>query len=981
MSSKTATYKPGTQIGVHRVERVEPLENMHGTYIELTHTKTGARHIHIAVEEDNQTFLVLFPTVPTDSTGVAHILEHVCLAGSERFPVKDPFFSMIPRSLNTFMNAFTSSDWTCYLFSTRNTKDFFNLLDVYLDASFFPRIEEESFNQEGHRLEFEQGDDPTSGLRFKGVVFNEMKGAMASAGAVMGRSIGKALFPDLTYANNSGGEPSDIPNLTWEQLKNFHAEHYHPSNALFFTYGNLPLEQILSEIETKALSRFDKIDVDVSIPDQKRFSAPQVFEDTYPLSKEEDPSKKSEALVAWGTTNVSNSFDILALKVLREVLLGNPGAPLHKALITSGLGEALADGTGFQDNYKEAVFAAGLKGIADSDAKKVEQIVIDTLEKLANEGVDQEQVDAAIHQLEIESREVSNAGFPYGFKVFFNLAGSYIYGGDPYRALQFDEDVATLQKERAAGPFFENLIRRFLLDNTHRSLIILRPDQEKDDKSLQAELARLAEIEKGLTEDDKAKIVARAKALKDRQELKQDVSVLPTLELSDVPMDFEDVPSQTEKIGGATVGLFPQPTNGITYIDIRSDFTGLDDRLKDYLPLFAFAVPKMGAAGDDYVKMSTRIAAYTGGIAAGAGVRPIAGEEGAFRSSLTVAGKSLARNHEKFVGILKDLLTDVTFEPKRLKEVISQYKTQREAFVVQAGMMLATSLASSNLSAVAAMNERLSGLAGLKFLKDLAKLGEDELGSVIADLNAVKDYLFRNNALNICVTSDEKNFPEIKSLLEDTLSALPSEPAPIANAPSAKLGGKNQARTTAVPVVYNAKVVPTVGFTHPDAPALFVLGNLMKSTYLHREIREKGGAYGSDSSLDFEKALFTFWSYRDPNVVRTFNVFDSAVKEVIDNPIEADDLKEAILRSCSEIDPLESPDLKGRRRFFDELAGYSIGLKAKFKQGLLEVKAEDVKRVAETYLTSEGSLAIVGNPEKIAEGNKELGDIFEVAAI
>ncbi|MCA1839181.1 MAG: insulinase family protein, partial [Actinobacteria bacterium] len=204
---------------------------MHGTYIELTHSKTGARHLHIAVEEDNQTFLVLFPTVPKDSTGVAHILEHVALAGSERFQVKDPFFSMIPRSLNTFMNAFTSADWTCYLFSTRNTKDFFNLLDVYLDASFFPRIDEESFKQEGHRLEFEQGDDPESGLRFKGVVFNEMKGAMASAGAVMGRTLGKALFPDLTYANNSGGDPSDIPNLTYEQLKNFHAEHYHPSNA------------------------------------------------------------------------------------------------------------------------------------------------------------------------------------------------------------------------------------------------------------------------------------------------------------------------------------------------------------------------------------------------------------------------------------------------------------------------------------------------------------------------------------------------------------------------------------------------------------------------------------------------------------------------------------------------------------------------------------------------------------------------------
>ncbi|MCA1841230.1 MAG: insulinase family protein, partial [Actinobacteria bacterium] len=791
-----------------------------------------------------------------------------------------------------------------------------------------------------------------------------------------------ALFPDLTYANNSGGDPSDIPNLTYEQLKNFHAEHYHPSNARFFTYGNLPLEQILDEIESKALSRFAKIDVDVSIPHQKRFTTPVLFEETYPLSKEEDEAKKAEALVAWATTKVSDSFEMLALKVLREVLLGNPGAPLHRALIASGLGEALADGTGFHDSYKEAVFAAGLKGISDQDADKVQQLVIDTLEGLATNGVDKEQVDAAIHQLEIEAREVSNAGFPYGFKVFFTLAGAYIYGGDPYKALQFDEDVAKLQKEREAGPFFENLIRRFLLDNKHRALIVLRPDKEKDEKALKIELDKLAKTEKALSDGDIAQIVAQAAALKQRQEQKQDVSVLPTLELTDVPMDFEDVPHEIETIEGATVGLFAQPTNGISYIDIRADFSGLQDRLKDYLPLFAFAVPKMGAAGDDYVKMSTRIAAYTGGIGAGVGVRSIAGEDGNFRSSFTISGKSLARNHAQFIGILQDLLTDVRFEPKRLKEVINQYKTSREAFVVQAGMMLATSLASSKLSAVALMGERLQGLTGLKFLKEIAKLEEGQLGAVIDDLNAVREYLFRNNALTVCVTSDEKNFPEIVGLLTDTFKAMPATSVAVQTPPTLKLEVKHEARTTAVPVVYNAKVIPTVSFTHPDAPSLFVLGNLMKSTYLHREIREKGGAYGSDSSLDTEKGLFTFWSYRDPNVVRTFGVFDSAVKEVIDNPIEADDLKEAILRSCSEIDPLESPDIKGRRRFFDDRAGYSIGLKAKFKQGLLEVTVEDLKRVAQTYLSgSTGAKAIVGSPEKIAEANKELGDEFEVSAI
>jgi len=982
--------------GGYRIERVEPLEHLRGRYFELTHLPTGARHIHIACDDQNNSFAVLFPTVPTDSTGIAHILEHVVLAGSRRYPVRDPFFSMIPRSLSTFMNAMTSSDSTIYPFSTRNTKDFFNLLQVYLDATFFPLLSEEAFKQEGHRLEFERFDDPSSGLRFKGVVFNEMKAHMATAQHAMHESIGRALFPDLTYAQQSGGDPEKMPDLTWQQLGEFHAVHYHPSNAYFYTYGNLPMEAILEQIEKGALARLDRIEVELAIPDQKRFDGPREFHTGYPLPRNEDPNRKSQVLIGWLTTHVGDSFEVFSIKVLEEVLLANAASPLRKALVDSGFGNALADGTGFHRSYQEAPFCAGLKGIDPDAAGQVEAVVLQTLERLVKEGVDPQLVDAAIHQLEISQREVSNAGFPYSLRVYFQLAGAYHYGGDPYRSLRFDEDLGRLEQERRSGSYFESLIRRWFLDNPHRVRIVLTPDQELDENRTRAELARLSEIEGSFSETEKRALVDEAKRLKQLQEAEQDLSALPTLELSDVPMKFEDVPHQIEQIGGARVGFFPQPTNGISYIDIRADFSGIPDELKDYLGLFANAVPRMGAGSDDYLKMAARIEAYTGGIYAGAGVRPLAGREG-FRQSFSLSGKALARNHQPFVEILKDFLSAVYFEPKRLKEVLAELRVQKEASVVPGGNAYARMLAASKLGPIGRFEERLSGLTQLKLLKELARLEEGELEGVIANLTAIRDRLFSRGALQICVTTEEEHLDELRRLLEELLKAIPSVPhapsgEPIPRSPEGTAGdwsdaaltpmNKHEARTTAVPVAYNVKVFPTVGFTNPDAPPLMVLSNFLRTTFLHREVREKGGAYGARASFDRESGYLTFSSYRDPQIARTYQAFDEAVNQVLKEDLDAEEVKEAILSSCRDVDPLLSPDTKGRRRFFDDLAGYTLELQSKFKRGLLETTSQDLKRVAATYLRDkQAALATIGDPAKVEEANRAMGGIFEVSPV
>ncbi len=912
-----ATKQSVGTIGGYTVLRREPLERLEGAFIQLEHERTGARHIHIECGDDNNGFTILFPTPPRDSTGVAHILEHVVLAGSQRFPVHDPFFSMTRRSLATFMNAFTSADWTAYPFSTRNAKDFSNLLDVYLDATFYPRLEQDAFMQEGIRFEFEIPDDPRSGLRYKGIVFNEMKGALASPAAAMQRAMGKALFPELTYEHVSGGDPEHIPELTWQELRDFHASHYHPSNAFFYTYGDRPLEATLEAIERNVLSRFERISIDSSIPFVKRFSQPASLTEPYPAVAGEDNSRRSQALTAWVTVPSSDSFRLLSLKVLTEVLLSNSGSPLRKALIDSKLGTAMADGTGLQDDYKESVFGAGLKDIRTEDSSKVEQVVLDTLTKLAKVGVDPAQVDAVIHRLEFEKRERSNAGFPYALKVMFSCLPAYNYGGDPYASMNFDADLARLQQERKDGRWFESVIRTELLDNSHRALLTIVPDPDLEDRKHKKELERLALIEATLSEPDRNKIVEDALRLKSAQDARQDLSVLPTLELSDIPMKFEPLAPRSTAIGGASVDFYVLPTNGVTYLDIRSAFV--------------------------------------------------------------VSGRALDRNVKPFVEILADLTSRLEIDPARLKEIIAETATRLESSLANLGFQFAILLAQSKLTPEGALNERLQGIRMLHSMRELAKLDEQQLGPVIDELQAIRTALFRAEAIQVVVTCEESTVATVSEHLASLVESLPTErektrsPKPPAQDPVP------EARIAPVPVAFNVRTFKTVRYTNADAPALLVLANYLRDTFLHKELREKGGAYGGYAQASTGAGLFMLGSYRDPNIIRTYTVYDRAVRWVLDSPIEAEQLKEAILGACGDVDPLESPDIKGRREAVNRLTGFTLQERERFKQRLLHVTSEDLRRVTSRYLADGSGVQVtVAGADLIEAARKEHPELFAV---
>ena len=454
------------------------IDSLNITVEEYRHKKTGALHYHLASENTENVFLVGFRTVPMDSTGVAHILEHTALCGSKNYPVRDPFFMMIRRSLNTFMNAFTSSDWTAYPFASKNKKDFNNLLDVYLDAVFFTRLDELDFLQEGHRVEFSEAGNTESDLEFKGVVFNEMKGAMSSPVSVLWQTLSTYLYPSTTYHFNSGGEPADIPDLTYQQLKDFHKTHYHPSNAIFMTFGDIAAADHQKTFEERALAEFDKLDVHIAVDPEKRYLAPVAVEEAYAfdVTDDENTNEKTHHVLSWLLGPCTSLDEMMKANLLSQVLLDNSSSPLRLALEKSDLGTAPSPLCGLEDSNYEMCFVCGLEGSEVERAVDFEKLVLDVLKDVAENGVAHDKLESVLHQLEISQREIGGDGYPFGLQLILGGLTAAIHRSDPTALLDLDPVIESLRKDIEDPEFIKQLVKKYLLYNPHRVRLTMRPD-------------------------------------------------------------------------------------------------------------------------------------------------------------------------------------------------------------------------------------------------------------------------------------------------------------------------------------------------------------------------------------------------------------------------------------------------------------------------------------------------------------------------
>ncbi len=944
--------------------RSEQISSLNLRVEEYRHRKTGALHYHLASENSENVFLVAFRTVPMDSTGVAHILEHTALCGSQKFPVRDPFFMMIRRSLNTFMNAFTSSDWTAYPFASKNRKDYFNLLEVYLDAVFFSRLHELDFAQEGHRLEFSDPVDSSTPLQFKGVVFNEMKGAMSSTNSVLWQFITTHLFPTTTYHFNSGGEPANIPELSYQQLTDFYKTHYHPSNAVFMTFGDLPANQLQQQFEDLALGQFEKLDLDISVADEKRYQAPIRAEGIYCC--EEPTENKTHVVVSWLLGKSINLKELFEAQLLNSVLLDNSGSPLLKVLETTELGSSPSPMCGLEDSHREMSFMCGLEGCAYNATEAVEQLILDTLDNIANTGVPQEQVEAALHQLELNQREITGDSYPYGLQLILAGLSTAVHRGDPIKLLNIDPVLEQLRKEIENPDYIPSLVKKLLLNNSHRVTSTLHPDATLAERQMADEQQRLTLIRQGLDSNQIEQIIQQSKALAVRQASEDDPEILPKVGLEDIPGQLVQPTPQLRNLPASNqkLSFYGQATNGLCYQQAVIDLPELGEELLPLLPIYTSVLTELGVGEQDYSQVQTWQSRVCGGVNFFSSIRSSTDDEQQASAYLVLSSKALQDNHHAMTDLLSRTLLEVRFdEPQRIKEIIEQICDRKISAITGHGHSLAMSLASSMMSPAARLSHRFGGLEGIRLLKCQREAIVDEqyLENITTGLVQIHQRVLASPRQFLAIAESEY----LESMLDDIHGAwdipLPASVSPGINFRSCRESVR-QAWSVATQVNFCSKAFPTVPSGHPDHAPLTVLAGFLRNGYLHRAIREQGGAYGAGADQDPNSASFRFYSYRDPRLDETLEDFTRAVDWVLTSEHQAHQLEEAILGVIAGMDKPSSPAGEAKRTYFNNLFGRDINYLTHFRHSVLAVSIDDLKRVTEKWLTAENaSLGVVSN--------------------
>ena len=965
--SITQTIHPAFQL--LRQHHVEALD----IYVsEYKHKVTGAVHYHLATNHDENVFLVAFRTQPMDSKGTAHILEHTALCGSEKFPVRDPFFLMIRRSLNTFMNAFTAADWTAYPFATQNKKDFQNLLSVYLDAAFAANLNPLDFAQEGIRIELENDQ-----AVYKGVVFNEMKGAMSSPTDQLYHQLAYHLFPETTYHYNSGGDPKEIPDLSYEQLVEFYKTHYHPSNAVFMTFGNQNAYDLQEQFETLALHKFSKGTTLYSTP-EKRLTAPIEVTESYAVDSE-DLKDKTFHVMSWLLPETSDIKLRLGMRLVEGILLENSASPLRHYLETCGYAQSTGPLMGVDDSNFEMTFYCGVQGSNAEYAENFKSGVLNILQDVASKPVDTDLVDAILHQIELHQREINGDGTPYGLSLILNGLGSAIHHNDPIHVWDVDSAIEQVKEELKDPMWLSSLIQTHLLDNPHRVQMTLVPDATKSVKEQQAEQARLAEITANLTEDQKIEIQEKTEALKKRQDTPDDLELLPKVGLEDVPADLHIVQGQLREIicnGLDTpLNLYHAGTNGIYYQQVLIQIP--DEIVQSpYFNLLSILMGEVGAGEYDYLELQQLQTAVSGGLGMGASLRSKVDNKDRISAWLTLTTKSLTQKLDA-IQLLKLAFEQLRFyEKDRIIELLQQRKTRWHSRLSGSGHSYAMQAASRQMSALARRDYHNTGLGALNWLSDLVtKIDQDEdaYHALIAELQAIHRKLLQapKQFLLVC---EEHHSDRLVEEVQNVWDKLQVNKAPVTLTQVEQVNTANdEAWLIQTNVQFCASAYQAVDVAHADAAPLMVLAAYLRNGFLHSAIREKGGAYGGGASYDGNACSFRFYSYRDPRLAETFNDFEASVQWLLNTEQQPHQLEEAILGLVASMDKPGSPAGEAITACYALLHARTPKFRKMLRERLLNVTLDDLNRVAKQYLLQQKPVKAVVAPFAKREELQQLG--------
>lgn len=949
------------------------------------HMRSGARLLSMENDDENKVFGISFRTPAPDSTGVAHIMEHSVLCGSRKYPVKEPFVELVKGSLNTFLNAFTYPDRTCYPVASQNLQDFYNLMDVYMDAVLYPLIPAHILQQEGWHYELESLDAP---LTYKGVVFNEMKGAYSDPEDLLGDNIRRTLFPDNTYRFDSGGDPCHIPELTYEQFKAFHAQYYHPANAYIYIYGDDDPQERLRRMD-EYLQAYQAIPVASQVALQPRFPEPQRHVRLY------DPGEDAEARKGWMVMNwmlpeASETTLALGMSILNHILIGTPASPLRKALIDSGLGEDLTGG-GLEADLRQMYFSVGLKGMAVSednhlvDEEKLAKLILETLEQLAQE-IDPQAVAASMNTVEFRLRENNTGAFPRGLLLMLRALRAWLYDGDPIAMLAFDAPLVEIKQRLLAGEaYFEGLIRQYFLENMHRTTFILQPqpglgqqNEAEEKQRLETARAKMSAEQLQVVWDD----TQRLKQIQSTHDTAEALATIPGLNLADLERQNKLIPMEMMEQAGCK-GLYHDLfTNGVIYLDVGMNLHSLPQEYLPYVPLFGRALAQLGTEKEDFVHLLQHIGRTTGGIVPRVYVSSVFG---ARRSAawLFLRSKAMTVQADELLAILRDILLTVRLDnPERFRQMVLEEKADQEAMLVPAGNQVVNTRLRSLFDEAGWVAEQINGIDYLFFLRQLAEQVEQDWSAVLANLETMRRILLNRSNMLWNVTLDQANWKQFQPRLAEFWSGLPdASMQPVEWLPN--FGASFEGLTIPAQVNYVGKGANLYALGYLGDGSIDVILKYLNTTWMWERVRVQGGAYGGRSVFNQRSGVFTSLSYRDPNLLDTLAVYDQSGEFLRCLDLDEKELTRSIVGAIGDLDAYQLPDAKGYVSMARYLAGETDEYRQRWREQALSTTVDDFHAFGEVLECAKdaGLVVVLGGAEGIEKANAERGGWLDVKKV
>ena len=966
-------WKLGDMVHGFRVNAMSHIEEVNSDAYVMEHVKSGARLMYLDNDDDNKVFYIAFRTTPDNSKGVPHIMEHSTLCGSRKYPLKEPFVELAKGSLNTFLNAITWPDKTMYPIASRNDVDFHNLMDVYLDAVFYPNClkNPQILMQEGWHYELENKE---ASLTYNGVVYNEMKGALSSPEAIMEDRAMEKLFPDTTYGVESGGDPEVIPTLSFREFTEFHRRFYHPSNSYIYLYGDMDIDKTLEYLDGEYLSAFDRRNVDSMVKTQAPFGKRISVTAPYGIAENEDTEGKAIHALYNAFNDHMSTMDSLAFRILNYVLIDMDGAPLKQAVLDAGLGSDLSGSYG--DSYKQPVWIVEVTGAEVDKQQAFADVVDSTLRSIALKGLDKDMLEAALNRTEFTARENDYQGRPKGLFYGVRAMDLWLYDRDPMEALRYIDDINTL-RDNLKTNYFENLLLRYVIKNPHQVLITMKPEKGLTEKMNRETAEKLAAFKSSLSDEQLDEIMASTKALKERQasgETEEALETIPLLSRKDLKRTVGEEVLEKENVSGMDHFHFDVHTNGITYLNLYFPLSGLTEEDIPYAILLSTLLRSLSTTKHSYGELARLSNAYTGGMSFAVNGYGKVEDTNDYLPALTVRAKALTSKADKLLDLLGEVINHTLFtDTKRLKELILQEKSEWDMTAFSRGHSLVMTRLTSYFSRGGEFAEQ-SGLSYYYFLADLARKFDGEKEKLVAKLEEVSRKIFTRSGLFFETIGEEEEKKAVLSnlslLVDDMEEGEKKEPRPFSFPPAEK----NEAFRTSGKVQYVAKGgnFKSHGFAYTGA--LKVMETILRYEYLWKKVRVLGGAYGAFTQF-LRDGTAILCSYRDPNLAETLKAYEDLPAYLENLTLSDREMTKYVIGTMAAAETQLTPSMKGERAMVHYLSGNTRESRMKIRDEVINCQVEDIRKLAPLVesVIKDPYICVMGSEDKI-ERDKALFD-------